>query len=663
MATGYPVGPLRLPMMSDVSPSSTASAQRIGPARRVSARGWTLAGYALCTLMLGLHVAAGLNSAGQPDSWRDAYWATAIAHGEQFPLAGPPIYGLFELGPWWFYLLALPVRLTGSIAAMMAFVQALAAAKYFLARHMGARLAGARFGFVFAASMSVCGWSLVPLLFPSHTALVETCVLLLALASWRFLEHASAFNAVLLGIAGAACLHAHPSTLGVVACAFAMLAWTRRSKASVWLHLALAAAILALALLPPWLDRDASTAHTLKPVMSYLGGDLFLRPLQRIPVVAASIVSGGAWWGPVMMTRWSMRLAAFAQWILCGCLLIAAWGMLRPGLEARYLSRLGLAALALFLVQVGFVVAIRPITPMWMVSSCLPPLAFAIAVGLNAWLGEEKAPARALGAVAVAAYLLLALALFPAMLRDNRTMRWIEGANPLLDVVETGDRVVDVPLAFYPVRRLDRLSRALCEPAVLHANLAAVVQWSFGATLRNVCGRWPEHVRFGGVEGDGAHVAGISPQASIASGIAPSRVVDGMALYEDVVAVAPKSGSFWRPLRRLQIVPDSGPGPATAVGYAFRADPDDVVVVTNRLLASAPMHVGAVLADGRPARTLFDGGGSFIYGCDQCKPGAPADWHVDLDGVQQNLDVIVLRHRRAATVEPVGPSGRGDPSQ
>jgi hypothetical protein len=632
--------------------------------RPPSTSGWTFAGYALCALMFCLHIAAGLNSAGQPDSWRDAYWATAIAHAEQFPLAGPPIYGLFELGPWWFYLLALPVRLSGSIALMMAFVQALAAAKYFLARHIGAQLAGARFGFVFAAGMSVCGWSLVPLLFPSHTALVETSVLLLALAGWRYLDDASSFSAVLLGLAGVACLHAHPSTLGLVGCAFAMLAWTRRSKVSTWLHLGLAVSIVALSLLPPWLDHDVVAAHTLKPVMSYMGGDIFVRPLQRVPIVAGSIVSGGAWWGPVMMTHWNMTFVEIAWWTFCCCLLIAAWGMVRIGPEASRLRRLGIAALALFTAQVGFIVAIRPITPMWMVSSCLPPLAFAIGVGLNGWLGDTRVAARAVGAAAIGVYLLLALALFPAMLRDSRTMRLIAGANPLIDVVETGDRVVDVTLSFYPVSRLDRLSSELCQPAVLHAKLASVVQWSFGSTIRNACGHWPERVRFGGVEGEGTHLAGISPQASIASGIAPTRVVDRMALYEHIAAVAPPSGSFWSRLRRLQIVPDSGPGQPATVGYDFRANGGDVVVVTNRMLASAPMRIDAIRADGRAARQLFDDGGSFIYGCSDCRPDAPVDWHIDLDGVQRNLDVVVLLHGgTASAAEPVEQPDRAHPRQ
>ncbi len=60
---------------------------------------WRVAAFAFCASMIGVHVAAGLNAAGIADFWRDMYWATSIARADAFPLSGPPIYGLFELGP------------------------------------------------------------------------------------------------------------------------------------------------------------------------------------------------------------------------------------------------------------------------------------------------------------------------------------------------------------------------------------------------------------------------------------------------------------------------------------------------------------------------------------------------------------------------------------
>ena len=100
-------------------------------------RAWKIAGASFCALMCVIHIAAGLNSGGVTDFWRDMYWATTIASGERFPLAGPPINNLIELGPWWFYLLALPLWLTHRIAAASAFMHLLSALKYVLAWRLG----------------------------------------------------------------------------------------------------------------------------------------------------------------------------------------------------------------------------------------------------------------------------------------------------------------------------------------------------------------------------------------------------------------------------------------------------------------------------------------------------------------------------------------------
>ena len=55
--------------------------------------GWYAAGLAFSLLMLLLHAAAGLHTAGVADFWRDVFWATKIAHGEAFPVKAPPVGG------------------------------------------------------------------------------------------------------------------------------------------------------------------------------------------------------------------------------------------------------------------------------------------------------------------------------------------------------------------------------------------------------------------------------------------------------------------------------------------------------------------------------------------------------------------------------------------
>lgn len=611
-----------------------------------SARRWWFAGLAFCVLMLGVHVVAGMNTNGVGDYWRDMYWACVIAHGERFPLAGPQIYQLFELGPWWYYLLALPMALTGSVALTTGVAQMLAAAKYFLAWRLGTRIADERLGFAFAVSLAIAGWAMLPLLFPSHTGLVETTLLLLVFVAWRGWNGFSGRNAVLFGLASAACLHAHPTTLSYVVLAGTALLWRHRSRAAVgWM--ALAAAITLLTLLPPWLERLGLPAGVMKSVPAYLDGDIGVRPLQRIPEVLRSLVVGGAWWGLLLMTTWKASVARLGWWIYCACLAFAGWGVWRlRGIGDGRLLRLALAAAALFVLQVGFVVLLRPVTPMWMVASCLLPLGLLIALGWYAWLRDGRRAVRASAAVALVVYMALCVAPFSLELRDLRAVRVMSGANQFFDVIEHSDRYVNVAVPFYPVRRIDRLAKTLCQPAVLHARLAAVVEASLAVPLRNACGDWPD-VRYGGIAGAGAHVAGLLPHAATASGIAPDRVVAHMALYDNVRVIGPPAGSRSAPLQRLQIHPESGRGPPEALAFDFDTDAADVVVLTNRMPSAAPMAIRKMDVVGRPAALLSDDGSSRVYGCAGCARDTSVHWRVELTGIAVNLDLVVLAHAHA----------------
>lgn len=605
-----------------------------------SARRWWWAGLGFCVLMLLIHVVAGMNTNGMGDYWRDLYWATVIAHGERFPLAGPQIYQLFELGPWWYYLLALPMALTGSAALTTACAQMLAAAKYFLAWRLGARIADERLGFAFAMSLAIAGWSMLPLMFASHTALVETTLLLLAMITWRCWNGFSWRLAILFGLTCAACLHAHPTTLSYVGLAGVALLWRHRSRASFgWMGLA--AAIVALTLLPPCFERAGPVAATLKSVPTYLGGDIAVRPLQRIPEVVRSLIVGGARWGLLLMTTWKASVVRLAWWIYCACLLFAGLGVWRLRRGDSRLFRLALAAAALFVLQVVFVVLLRPVTPMWMVASCLLPLALNIALGWYGWLRDTRPAIRGAATAALVVYVGLCVAPFSVELRDLRAVRVMPGVNPFFDVIEYADRYINVAVPFYPVRRIDRLAKTLCEPAVLHARLAAVVEGTLAVPLRNACDHWPD-LRYGGVAGDGPHIAGLLPHAAAASGIAPTRVVARMAIYDRVRAIAPAAGGRSGPLRRLQIHPESGGGPATKQVFEFDASGGDVVVLTNRMPNAAPMEVLRVDADGAPAALLSDDGGSRVYRCAGCEAAATVPWHVELTGIPVNLDLVVL---------------------
>ena len=623
--------------MREHSPArfETARALRSRP----NMAGWYAAGLAFSLLMLLVHAAAGLHTAGVPDFWRDVYWAAKIAHGEAFPLSGPPIYGLVELGPWWFYLLALPAGLFGRAVAVAMFVQLLAGAKYFIAWRLGTRIVDARFGLAFAGALALAGWSTIPLMFPSHTAVVETTLLLLLGATWRCWHRLSIGNALLFGLAAGACLNAHPTTIAYVLAAGVVLLGRDLSRASIS-RLALAAVIAVLMMAPPWFDHATPVAA--RSFVDYVGADVAIDAWRRIPTLLSTAVVGGAWDGFLLMTGWSLAAVRVAWFAYCACLLIAATGLLVLPRERTGLRAAAVVAAATFILQAGFLALLRPITPMWMLSSLLPPLALLLGIGWYGAFASDRAAVRTIGSVAFAVFVALSLAPFGLYVRNLHSMRVAPGVNPYRNAIEASERFVDVAVPYFPARRLDRLAPSLCEPAVLHGRLAWVVEQSLATPLRLACGDWPE-LRYGGREGPSRHVAGLFARAATASGIAPDRVVAGMALYEHVTPVAPASGGRTTRLKRDQIHADRAPDAPAPFQIEFDTAGADVAVLTNRFPGAIPLIVRSVSANSQAARLLHDDGGSMIYGCASCDRAAAVHWRFELEGVQDDIDLVVLQ--------------------
>lgn len=599
---------------------------------------WYAAGLALSLFMLCVHLAAGFNSAGVGDSWRDVYWATMIATGDGFPVSGPPIYSLLELGPWWFYILAIPVALTGTVVSAGVAVQLLAGAKYFIAWRLGTRAVDARFGLAWAGGLAIAGWSVIPILFPSSTAVVETTLLLLAGATWRCWQRLSIGNALLLGLASGACLHAHPTTASFIVVAGTALLVRHRSWAAFG-ALAAAAVLAALTLLPPLLDPAPTfTERTLK---GYVGHDIAVDVAKRIPALLAAMLAGGAWDGFLLMTPWGPTTVRIAWFAYCACVVFALAGVFMLPRDGYRLRRIAMIAVALLLMQTVFLVLVRPVTPMWMFSTLLVPFALLLATGWYGWFAASRTSLRTAALAAFALFVALSIPPLTLFLKNLRSIRVAEAINPYENVIDVPHGYWNMQAPFYPARRRDKLASSFCEPAVVHGRLAPLLEQSIGAPTRLACGHWPE-LRYGGREGPAKHVAGLLARASVASGIAPDRVVAGMALYEGVAPIAPESGGGTSHLKRVQINPDIPTGGYQPERIEFDAKGADVPVLTNRFPLAMPLNVRKVTADGRPAQLLFDDGGSMLYRCAGCARDATVHWRFELEGNQDKLDLAVL---------------------
>ncbi|MFT3792821.1 MAG: hypothetical protein QM741_17520 [Rudaea sp.] len=601
------------------------------PASAPGLRGWRIAGWAFCLLMLALHVAAGFNSAGVVDFRRDVYWATAIAYGERLPWSGPPIYQLVELGPWWYYVLAPAMRLSGRIAVVAAWIQVLAALKYFLALHLGTRLLDERFGFALAAAIAATGWAIAPLIFPSHPAVVETTLLLLALAAWHCRDALTAGRAVLFGLAAAACVHAHPTTATWVLIAGLALLWRHRGWRALAL-LALSACVVVLSLLPPCLDPQPLAAGMRKTAETYASHDLAVAPLVRFARLVAALFVNGEWSGLMLMTSWKLPTVRLAWSLYCACLALALAGV---ALLPRTLRRGFAIALALLSFQCAFLVLVRASVPIWMVESALPTLAFVFALGWYGWLSPPPPWRRALGGTALAVQVALSLATFGVLLRDIHSLRVMPDANPYVDATQRGERYTTIPVAFFPARRVDALGAIGCAPTTLHGRLATLMEAAFAIPLRVACGKWPD-VRFRGSGEAGEHRLGIEQAATAKTAIAPDETIAGMAIYSRVRPVGPAAGTRRTELRRMQVVPEALRSEPQVWTFAARAG--DVVSLTG--IASSA--IGTARADGRAARLVYEVGDQLFYTCDGCAGDAAVDWNIAIKEPAYDLDIVVI---------------------
>ena len=596
--------------------------------------------------MCVLHVAAGLNTGGLPDFWRDMYWATSIAYGERFPLSGPPIDQFMELGPWWFYLLAAPVWLTHRIAFASAFLQLLASAKYFLAWRLGTRAVDARFGTIYAVCTAVAGWSTASFWFPSHPAVVETTLLLLAWATWRCWTRLSLGNAVVYGLAAAACFHAHPTTATyIVASGIALLC--RHCSWRAFALLGVSASIVLLSLLPPWLDPTPAIIGGPKAFSSYATNEWAVDFFSRVLPSLRGVFVNGAWMSFLVMTKWNAAGVHFAWWLYCACLAFAGAGVLLLKPDQRHLRFWFAGGLCFVVVQIVFLTLIRNFTSIWMVISCLPPVSVSLAIGWYGWFGSGSVSRRRFAAGLLIVYAVLVVAPFGLFLRNIQVMRLMD-ANPLFNISDVGETYKTAPVPFVNVRDMERFAGELCAPVTLHARLGAAVENAYAVPERNACGRWPD-LYFSGADNPGVHLAGIPARAVAAIGLPPDRTIGHMAMYSRVQAIAPAEGTRATALERMQVSPSWAPGPPTANLYEFESGAADVAVFTARATFSA-MRIDGVAAADRPAKLLFTDGKMFAYGCAGCAEAERVHWRAQLFGVARNFDVIVLRSTSGGSV-------------
>ncbi len=561
------------------------------------------------------------------DSGRDLANAWAIAHGGPLPAYGPELFGTWKLGPVWFWLLALPLKLGGGVAGAALFVGALSAAKIPLAYALGARLRDERLGLLLAAFAAWPGWNGVSAMLVLHTAVVETCLFATLLSALRAWQRRSAADAMLAAVLLALALHAHPTALiaaPAVAAGAMRAAWMPRvpGRRRLWL-LPACALVFVLPFLPAvWAEMQAGWPQW-SGSQGYLAASDFTQRLARLPEVLWALLAGDARFGRDVLLAslpWlGMADFGFRILVLAG----AGLGLLfaLPRRDALPLGA-GLAWLA----AVAFIVALRDATPDWMTYAQAPLLALALAAG---WHGL-RLPGSAFALIALAAT-------FQAGVLADR-IATVHAGQKLLP----GAAIEDIVRSTRPAPPASpwlssfahgEVARWLCEgeqAAALHGELAASFDFSQGVAVANACGDSPAPPRLGGMAAM-RHLAGI-PLAALAApelqrlGLTPGRAAFGYGLFTPGAVFHPSEGRIVAPdptyrLERHRRINAAG---SQRIELAIGCPPAAVLVVANLMPMLNPMAV-ELQRGGAPLDAAAVQFSSWYFPCD----GAPLKLRIE----------------------------------
>lgn len=551
------------------------------------------------------------------DLARDLFVARRLLDGEEFPLAGPILAGAIHLGPAWYWLLAALLALGRSWLGALLLLGGLVGSQYWLAYLAGRALHGRSAGLAWAVGLMLPSWSAYEWLLPLHTSLTAPLVLALILCSARFLRRPRFKYLCGMLLAAVLCLHAHPSTIGLLALVASVLALTAWQGRLDRRELVVALLLAATPLLP-YLAWSAAHGFTdFQAGAHYLTDGQSTGSLRRLlPLVAATAWGGTRYWMAVML-GWSAAAIVVAGAALAGGTALACAGLMR-GVARPQGRAVALVAVALMLWVAASIALIRQGTPYYMTTPLRVVMLGLVALGL-AELGCGTAARALRGAALVAALALGGLGTAVAA-RSMVQGNWRFAFLPLFDVTTTAQDAHPLPLL--PAYAMAPSGRLLCATpgTAAHGAYARHLMYDYAIEMRLACAR--SDVTIGGEQAHGDAWFGLAWAAARAAELAPTRRLGSLALF---------------PVRRV-IAGTASAAPAAPIypihlprenareerRYHLRLAADERLAVVNLAYFVPDPQVREVAAE--PALLpLTHDAVSRVWTCAACRPGTSVD--------------------------------------
>jgi hypothetical protein len=597
----------------------------------------------LVAALMALHVAAALGSGGTYDTVRDIFHARAIATGSEWPSTGPAISTIFHLGPVWYWILA-PGWAIGGMPGVVALIGLLSGLKFPFAWLLGRRIGGARMAALLVIGIAMPGWAFFETALLTHVAVVQASLLATLLAALRCRRTGRSRDAGLLGLCAGLAFHAHPSSLLLAGAVAAWGAWSSvpGDGAHSARRIAVVVAVAALPWIPYLFDQLRGGFPDRGGVEAYATALGEHSILARLSGLLRAIAVGG--FEAMSMTAWRLdgatRGAALAAYIAAW--LAAACGLALALRRVPAIRAVAAACVAAILAQAAFLLAIRDITPVWMVFAFGVPMAVLFALGCEGlargWPG--KALVSAIAGVIAAAN----IAALPGLRGAPVDESWLPappaGGMGLMDVIErpVGIERVVVPRPTWT--DLGRLAEPLCAPSVVHGHYASFVDATHTVALSQACGAF-DHVQLGGAVREGWQAfLGLSPRAAAAAGRHPDELIGGLAVFRGYRVV--HGGTGLAPVEPRSHPARALHGRITKERYTVRLRGDDSLVVAqiaNGYFGTARIVVAWVDADRTP---VYADATVNVYRCASCAADEVFDVRVSGEAAWDYVDLIVL---------------------
>ncbi len=603
-----------------------------------------------------LYAFLALSSGALLDQARDIYFANQIATGVAYPLGGPPINGVFQLGPLWFYVCAIPLFFGGGYASVAVFVAILSALKVPLAFYAGYLLNGFRFGWLMAFAVLTTGWAWISMRFLTHPALVEASLwglLCVIIMWWRSRSVQDARNTAfsgLVGLVSGIAFHAHPTTLmfGFFACA---LVFFESAKRKNWRAVAALLSGGVLLFLPYFCEQARDGWPVFAPTIAYANSAIALPTFDRfLKLLVAPIVNGHSYELQYMadFSVDAVRLAIAFLAVVVVCLIAV---LLRPLFQkklprgqSQYLALPSLAALIALMLQCFFLLSIRPITPLWMLLSMLPLSAFLIACGLQALFAYRHG--KYLTASIMLPLALAAIAPLPSYLNWNVTSFKlpIDESAGLLNVVDQPHDEKRVVKSLFRVRDIDSIAEKLADYDVVHGHAASAIEGVLGGVEGKPLQR--DAVRLGSIETlspTPKRIAGFNHAVWRAIGREPTSVTKSMGWIVPIQVLHPQVGdAISSPTTARIFLSRTKFDAVETFDVTFDAPCEATVAVTNMLPAYAPLIVDNAASNDAQIMPIYKDQISYFFKGQPCVLGQANDWRVRLRGLRKYAELIIF---------------------